>query len=154
MGSKASLTINALQSSRSTLGGPSSIEEYLFLSPLEKVRIEGLQFRIVKTKLHSATLYPYDRYRAREAKWLEFKSLVEKLPRLDHLDLGCWRNGMDFPSAVFEYEAFPSVRRLTLRRWSDFGGSKSIYNKIDYTALEHLTLDSGYVTAQLRGVVL
>ena len=55
---------------------------------------------------------------------------------------------MGDPNAVMEYEAFPSVSRLTLRRWSDFGGSKSLYQKIDYAALEHLTLDNGYV-AQL-----
>ena len=60
---------------------------------------------------------------------------------------------MSLPSEVFEYEAFPSVARLTLRHWCDFGGSKSLYNQIDYDTLEHLTLDNGYVTAHLSRIV-
>ena len=104
----------------------------------------------MKTNIHSVTAY--DQYRAEEAKALELRSLVEKIPKLNHLDLGCWRFDA-VPSEGFEYDAFPSVARLTLRHWSDFGGSKSLYNQIDYNALEHLTLDNGYVTAQLSGMV-
>ncbi|KAL8784178.1 MAG: hypothetical protein Q9195_009146 [Heterodermia aff. obscurata] len=88
-----------------------------------------------------------DQHKADAAEALDFRNLVEKIPKLNHLDLGCQRCNMEFPSTVFEYEAFPSVLRLTLRRWSDFGGSKSIYNQIDHTALEHLTLENGYVSA-------
>lgn len=151
MGSEALSKTSTLQSFRSILAGMSSIGDYLSLSPPEKVRtkdwfsLSALQLQKVKTDMHSTTAY--DQYRAEEAESLEFNSLIANLPKLHHLDLGLWRYDTMFPSAVFEYEAFPSVHRLTLRRWADFGGSKSIYNQIDHTALEHLTLDQGYVTA-------